>query len=286
MSWHRIVALLWAGSVLGVSFVATPAKFLAESLGRATALDVGGVTFHVFGVVELLFLGVLLGLLFPKRHSLTPFTKVCVGLVTGVVVIQGLVLLPALNERVELVQQGLPLPNSPVHTIYGALEVFKVGLLVTVGRVRSDDVRAPSDSGSSIRDLKISASTTAPRSRRTQVGDGHLLVEDLATLDITGPSGAVFSAVSDQLITNLVTLQPGHAIGEHVKDEVDVLITVSAGSGELSVDGKTEQLGSDVVAIFPRGTTRSISAHSRLIYYSTHVRTERSGFGPRLGPKG
>jgi hypothetical protein len=36
---------LWAGMLLGVSFIATPAKFLAPSLPLAQALDVGRSSF-------------------------------------------------------------------------------------------------------------------------------------------------------------------------------------------------------------------------------------------------
>lgn len=39
--WDCIVALVWAGMVLGVSFLATAAKFLALLLLRPVALDVG-----------------------------------------------------------------------------------------------------------------------------------------------------------------------------------------------------------------------------------------------------
>jgi hypothetical protein len=43
-----IAAILWLGLLLGVSFLATPAKFLAPSLALPVALDVGRHTFAVF----------------------------------------------------------------------------------------------------------------------------------------------------------------------------------------------------------------------------------------------
>jgi hypothetical protein len=43
---------IWAGLLLGVSFVATPAKFLAPSLPMTQALDVGRWTFHVLAWTE------------------------------------------------------------------------------------------------------------------------------------------------------------------------------------------------------------------------------------------
>jgi uncharacterized membrane protein len=47
-----IVLILWVGSVLGVSFIAAPTKFMASHLTMPVALEVGKVTFHVFNKVE------------------------------------------------------------------------------------------------------------------------------------------------------------------------------------------------------------------------------------------
>ena len=46
-----IAAILFVWILLGVSFIATPAKFLAPSLSMAQALDVGRWTFHVLSLV-------------------------------------------------------------------------------------------------------------------------------------------------------------------------------------------------------------------------------------------
>lgn len=63
-----------------------------------------------------------------------------------------------------------------------------------------------------------------------------------------------------ELHVNLVHLDAGHAIGDHVNDGVDVVIVVLAGSGELTVDGATTRLAAHVVAHVPRGARRSIRA--------------------------
>src|SRR5690606_30735313 len=47
-----LLAVLWTGLLLGVSFLATPVKFLAPSLSLPVALDVGRQTFMVFNWVE------------------------------------------------------------------------------------------------------------------------------------------------------------------------------------------------------------------------------------------
>src|SRR5665648_1182454 len=55
-----VIAAVWIGMLVGVSFLATPAKFLAPSLTLPVALDVGRHTFSVFNRVEWAFSVVLL----------------------------------------------------------------------------------------------------------------------------------------------------------------------------------------------------------------------------------
>jgi len=86
------IALVWAGMVLGVSFVATPAKFLAPSLPLPIAIDVGRHTFRTFGRIELALM-VLFGL--RAEVSARPL-----ALVPGFIVLaQALWLQPRLGAR-------------------------------------------------------------------------------------------------------------------------------------------------------------------------------------------
>jgi hypothetical protein len=55
------LALFWLGLLAGVSFLATPVKFMAPSLSLPVALDVGRQTFSVFNPLELLLGGVIAG---------------------------------------------------------------------------------------------------------------------------------------------------------------------------------------------------------------------------------
>lgn len=78
------------------------------------------------------------------------------------------------------------------------------------------------------------------------------------------------------LNANLVRLEPGHTIGEHLNDEVDVLVLVLAGSGEARVDGAPLALARDQVVLLPSGSRRSIEAGSDGLAYVT-VHRRRSG---------
>ena len=121
------VALLWAGALLGVSFIATPAKFWAHSLTLPVALDVGRHTFQFFNKLELGAV-VALGILLFSLNQ-TAFPRVLVVLIAGLLALQFLWLLPALDQRVEVFLSGAVPPESQLHKVYIACDVWKLILL-------------------------------------------------------------------------------------------------------------------------------------------------------------
>lgn len=118
------VALVWLGLVVGVSFIATPAKFLAPTLDLAVALDVGRHTFAVFAIVETVAATLLVGLTLPLwRHTHVALASAVVALA---VLLQQFWLLPLLDARVDaILAGGAPGPSS-LHAGYVALEALKV----------------------------------------------------------------------------------------------------------------------------------------------------------------
>lgn len=125
------VAVLWAGMVLGVSFFATPVKFMAASLPRPAAFEVTGVTFAAFRWVEIAFLLVLVVLwALGERRRLAGVGLALLALAVGA---QAFVLLPELLARTDLVLRGEPLPPSSLHTLYSGIEVGKLAVLLGVG---------------------------------------------------------------------------------------------------------------------------------------------------------
>lgn len=122
-----VVALVWLGLVVGVSFIATPAKFLAPTLDLSTALDVGRHTFGVFAIVEraaAIALGVLLLLARRDVTVVLPGAAIVLS-----VVAEQIWLLPLLDARVEIIMQGEMPQASVLHFIYVALEGLKLVLL-------------------------------------------------------------------------------------------------------------------------------------------------------------
>ncbi len=125
-----VLALIWAGLLLGVSFLATPVKFTAPGLTLPVALEVGHVTFALFSLIEWV-LGALL-LLSASLGSSRARLAVA-ALVSSIVALQALWLLPALDLRVAAVVAGAPLPPSSHHTLYAAAEAIKLVLLLGSG---------------------------------------------------------------------------------------------------------------------------------------------------------
>jgi len=139
-------AWVWMGIVIGVSFLATPIKFTADSITRPVALDVGRATFHALGYVEWTLTVVLAVVIWraattghrPSNRSLAAF-----GVVAIAVALQAMWLVPALDDRVASIIAGTEPPPSHLHTMYGIAEVAKVGALGVLGVFASPAPLAP-----------------------------------------------------------------------------------------------------------------------------------------------
>lgn len=135
-----VVSMLWAGILSGVSFLATPAKFLAPSLTLPVAVDVGRSTFAVLNRVELGCAVLSLGLLVAGA-SRAFVVRLALGLAALGLLLETLWLLPALDERAGVIIDGGTLPSSGLHDVYVGIEAAKiVALLVaTVVLLRPDE---------------------------------------------------------------------------------------------------------------------------------------------------
>jgi hypothetical protein len=123
----NVLTLVWAGMLLGVSFLATPAKFLAPSLTLPVALDVGRQTFALFSVVEVVGASVLLAAAILGRcERLILILAASVGFL---VALEFAWLLPALDARVEIILRGGTPEASSLHSLYIVFEAAKLVLL-------------------------------------------------------------------------------------------------------------------------------------------------------------
>ena len=123
--------LLWAGVVIGVSFLAAPAKFAAPSLSLPVAMDVGRQEFGTLNLVEAGLAVVTLALAVLLRPPRLLWLGL--GLAVAIVALQGFWLLPLLDARAELIIQNQTPPPAPWHALYIAIEVLKLAALLLAG---------------------------------------------------------------------------------------------------------------------------------------------------------
>ena len=125
-----ILTVLWGGILIGVSFVATPAKFLAPSLTLPVALDVGRHTFAVSNPIEWGAAGALFLSGLASRTSWQNWTAWLCAI--GILGLETFWLLPILDARVSLIIAGEQPPPTSHHAVYIACEVCKfLALLIS-----------------------------------------------------------------------------------------------------------------------------------------------------------
>lgn len=123
--------MLWAGVLVGVSFLAAPAKFNASTLTLPVAMDVGRQEFGTLNLAELTLAVVTLALAAYARVERTIWYGLAIP--AGIVILQALWLLPVLDVRAEMIIQGETPPSAPWHTLYIIVEVLKLLILLIIG---------------------------------------------------------------------------------------------------------------------------------------------------------
>jgi quercetin dioxygenase-like cupin family protein len=108
----------------------------------------------------------------------------------------------------------------------------------------------------------------------------HLAIADLGTLaGLTDDRIPVWTHEGRDLDVNLIVFANGGGVGEHVNNEVDVLLIGIDGDGWVEIDGTRWALSPLHAAIVPRGSRRSTGSDGRFAYLTCHRR--RGGLWPR-----
>jgi quercetin dioxygenase-like cupin family protein len=97
---------------------------------------------------------------------------------------------------------------------------------------------------------------------------------DLASLAAAGDRpGTLWPLDGEDLQASLIRLGLGDRIQPHPNDEVEVLMVVAAGQGELVLDGQVHPLAPMALVHVPKGTVRAVAAvDGPLAYLSVHRR--------------
>ena len=139
------VCFLWAGMTVGVSMIATPVRFTAETITRPIALDVGRVVFAALNKAELAALVILL-IVVRMSGRAARLWGFC-GALALTVIAQSAWLTPELAERTQMIINGIEPPSSYAHAIYSSLELLKIGLLLYLGFSSLDSSRSGGGAG-------------------------------------------------------------------------------------------------------------------------------------------
>lgn len=141
-----LLATLWAGIVIGVSFIATIAKFDAPSLTLPVALDVGRHTFAPLARIEW---GLWLALLVAGGLAARSRARIAgIAALGAILALQALWLLPVLDARVELVLAGATPPPSSLHLLFVACELVKIAILGSLALVELSRLSRPAPASS------------------------------------------------------------------------------------------------------------------------------------------
>jgi len=123
--------MLWAGVLIGVSFLAAPAKFGAAGLSLPAAMEIGRREFGALNLTEIALAVVILALAAYVRPGRAVWLGL--GLAAAIVVLQWLWLLPVLDARAELIIQGGTPEPAPWHALYIGADVLKLLALLIAG---------------------------------------------------------------------------------------------------------------------------------------------------------
>ena len=124
------MCLLWCGVLLGVSFIATPAKFLVLELDIVTAIKVGRATFQVYHYFEIVAVCLVFLALCVLRVDKTVW--VYFALLGLVLAVQTFFIQPRLLANSEKLFAGIAMqPKSYVHLYYIFCDCLKAVLLIS-----------------------------------------------------------------------------------------------------------------------------------------------------------
>jgi mannose-6-phosphate isomerase-like protein (cupin superfamily)/hemerythrin superfamily protein len=197
----------------------------------------------------------------------------------------------ATKESAERLTSEHRLIESLVERI--AAEPENVDLLSKVGRVldahvrweeqeffpeieRSASARQLSALAKSTEQIEVRRRDSVWAPRRGELMAKRKFTCDVAALASSDEKGPMWAIEIEDLDCTLLRWPGGHAIVPHVNNEVDVVMSVFAGTGILEVDGVKTRLKAGTIVVIPKNTERSIRVDDGpLIYLNVHKRRRR-----------
>lgn len=124
-------AFLWAGLILGLSFIETPLKFQAPGVTREIGLGIGRLVFQTLNRIEIVLL-IMMGISIFLSHTPSK-VKVVFSAIAVILLSQTFWLLPILDTRTQGLLSGVEPPASIHHHLFVGAECTKLVLLILTG---------------------------------------------------------------------------------------------------------------------------------------------------------
>ncbi|MEU5400475.1 cupin domain-containing protein [Streptomyces sp. NPDC005963] len=109
-----------------------------------------------------------------------------------------------------------------------------------------------------------------------QVSTAGVLAQWTEVADAPADRGGALwrlAATGRQVDANVIRLPAGERVETHREPDLDVLLCVLSGSGEVETDGRRQPLEGGSLVWLPRGARRSLTAGSEaLVYLTAHRR--------------
>ena len=124
------IFFVWAGVVVGISFLEAPLKFKAPNVTKEIGLGIGRVVFSAMNKLEWIFLLILFFcIIWIFKNNIPYLSFFLFGLLIAVLILQT-IFLNYLNIRVEKILSGQKISSSYLHFFYVLLEGLKFILLL------------------------------------------------------------------------------------------------------------------------------------------------------------
>ena len=118
------ITFLWAGMVCGISFLEAPLKFQAPGISIELGLGIGKLVFGALTKIEMAFSLFLIAFLSLSQSKINTWMLFIVPIL--IVIIDNAVLMPIMNERVDMIVNGITPEASSTHLWYIILELLKL----------------------------------------------------------------------------------------------------------------------------------------------------------------
>lgn len=126
---RRILPPLWCGMVCATAMEAQ-LKFQAPGVTRELGLGIGKLVFTALNRAECV-IAVILAIAF-FAFAATKTGRILFAVIALILLAQTFWLIPLLIERIDLITGGQTPLASPIHFVYIALEILKIGLLLAL----------------------------------------------------------------------------------------------------------------------------------------------------------